>query len=139
WDLAGRGTEGTLKGWTLEPVDGVVCKWFAWSAEYPETEVWGQEPKTAPKKIDEPMEIAGKAEFLRLLPKPFATLKAIDPKARTVTLLLDGDKEANTWPVEPDAESKIAGFWGRLEQLRSAITFGSGSNSTARRSPSRWP
>jgi len=57
-------------------------------------------------------EIAGRSEFLRLLPKPFATLKAVDPKERTVTLLIDGEKEAKTWPVEPDAELKVGGWWG---------------------------
>ena len=63
-------------------------------------------------------EVAGKSEFLRLLPKPFAVLRAVDPQRRTVTLLLDGDKEAKVWPVEADAEIKVAGWWGRLEQLR---------------------
>lgn len=107
WDVAGRGVAGDLKGWTLEPIDSVVCKWFAWSAEYPGTEVHGEATEM----------VAGKAEFLRLLPKPFAKLTALDAKARTVTLLLDGEKEAKTWPVEPDAEVKVAGFWGRLEQF----------------------
>jgi hypothetical protein len=53
-----------------------------------------------------------------LLPKPFATLKATDLKAHTVTLLLDGEKVAKVWPVEPDAEVKVAGFWGRLDQFK---------------------
>src|SRR5262249_8196388 len=57
-------------------------------------------------------------EFLRLLPKPFATVQGIDAKAHSVTLLLDGEKEAKTWPLEPDAEVKVGGWWGRLEQLR---------------------
>src|SRR5439155_21003239 len=67
------------------------------------------------KKIKE---IAGTAEFLRLLPKPFATLKALDAKARTVTLLFEGEKVAKVWPVEPDAELLVSGWWGRLEQLQ---------------------
>lgn len=117
WDVAGRATEGELKGWTLEPVDFVVCKWFAWSAEYPETEVFGQ-AKPDEKKEDAIKEIAGAAEFLRLLPKPFATLKAVDAKARTVTLLIEGETVAKGWPVEPDAEVKVMGWWGRLEQLK---------------------
>ena len=40
------------------------------------------------------------------------------PKARTVTLLMDGEKVAKVWPIEPDAEIKIMGWWGRLEQLK---------------------
>jgi len=67
------------------------------------------------KKIKE---IAGTAEFLRLLPKPFATLKALDAKARTVTLLFEGEKVAKAWPVEADAEVLVSGWWGRLEQFQ---------------------
>jgi Protein of unknown function (DUF3179) len=29
WDIAGRAVEGTLKGWTLEWLDGTQVKWFA--------------------------------------------------------------------------------------------------------------
>ena len=58
------------------------------------------------------------AEFLRLLPKPFGVVKAIDPKARTVSLLLDGEKVAKVWSIEPDAEVKVNGFWGRLDQFK---------------------
>ena len=39
WDIAGRAVEGELTGWTLEWLDSVQVKWFAWSAEYPETNV----------------------------------------------------------------------------------------------------
>jgi hypothetical protein len=122
WDVAGRSTEGELKGWTLAWVDSVQVKWFAWSAEHPQTELFTEKPTVAPtpgadaKKAIK--EVAGTAEFLRLLPKPFATLKAVDPGSRTVTLLIEGEKEEKLWPVEPDAEMKVAGWWGRLEQFR---------------------
>jgi hypothetical protein len=124
WDPAGRCVAGRRKGWVLDPVDAVVCKWFAWSAEYPDTELFevGVEAAPPPRKAADAKakikEIAGTAEFLRVLPKPFATLKAIDPKARTVTLLIDGETVAKVWPVEPDAEIKVGGWWGRLEQLK---------------------
>ncbi len=39
WDIAGRAVEGELKGWTLVWLDSVQVKWFAWSVEYPETNV----------------------------------------------------------------------------------------------------
>jgi hypothetical protein len=39
FDVAGRCVEGPLKGWTLEPLDAVQVKWFAWAGEYPKTEV----------------------------------------------------------------------------------------------------
>jgi hypothetical protein len=40
WDAAGRGLNRKRTGWVLEPVDAVVCKWFAWSAEYPQTTIY---------------------------------------------------------------------------------------------------
>ncbi|MBX7105078.1 MAG: DUF3179 domain-containing protein [Gemmataceae bacterium] len=39
FDEFGRGISGSLKGWTLAPIDAVVVKWWAWSAEYPDTTV----------------------------------------------------------------------------------------------------
>jgi hypothetical protein len=70
-------------------VDSVQAKWFAWAAEYPDTTVHvAEKPATDPNQNVKV--VAGTAEFLRLLPKPFAILKGIDPKGRTVTLQLDG-------------------------------------------------
>ncbi len=40
WDVTGRAYEGELKGWTLEWLDAVQVKWFAWAAEYPETSIY---------------------------------------------------------------------------------------------------
>jgi Protein of unknown function (DUF3179) len=123
WDVAGRCVAGELQGYTLEWVDSVQVKWFAWAAEYPETSVYGgaKLDHCAPAAADSnktSKALAGKAEFLRLLPKPFATLKAVDTRKRTVTLLLDGETTAKVWPVEPDAEVKVGGWWGRLEQFQ---------------------
>ncbi|HEV3118600.1 MAG TPA: DUF3179 domain-containing (seleno)protein [Gemmataceae bacterium] len=42
WDIAGRGVDGLLKGWTLEWVDSTQVKWFAWAAEYPGTSIYEQ-------------------------------------------------------------------------------------------------
>jgi hypothetical protein len=42
WDIAGRAVEGELKGWTLDWVDSVQVKWFAWAAEYPRTSIAGK-------------------------------------------------------------------------------------------------
>jgi hypothetical protein len=117
WDIAGRCIDGELKGWTLEWVDSVQVKWLAWAAEYPQTTIYATQQPTSAEANKKVKEIAGTAEFLRLLPKPFATLRAVDAKNRTVTLLLDGDKTEKVWPVEADAELKVAGWWGRLEQF----------------------
>jgi hypothetical protein len=44
WDIAGRAIDGELKGWTLEWLDGVQAKWFAWAAEYPDTSIYAPTP-----------------------------------------------------------------------------------------------
>lgn len=122
WDIAGRCVAGELKGWTLQWLDSVQVKWLAWSAEYPETTIYEPQAAALPAKApaglqNKVKEVAGTAEFLRLLPKPFATLRAVDPVARTVTLQVEGEQEAKVWPVEPDAEVKVHCWWGRLEQF----------------------
>jgi hypothetical protein len=120
WDVAGRCVAGELKGYTLAGVDSVQVKWFAWAAEYRDTSIYEPRKTADPARANKQVKaIAGTAEFLRLLPKPFATVTRIDPDARTVSLLADGEKEAKTWPVEPDAEVKVAGWWGRLAQFKS--------------------
>src|ERR1051326_4776316 len=73
------------------------------------------EPKSVETKVKE---IAGVAEFLKSVPKHFATLQSVDPARRRVTLLVEGDKLAKTWPLMPDAEVKFAGWWGRLDQFK---------------------
>lgn len=40
WTLAGRGIDGPLKGKELTWAPGIQCRWFAWSSEYPQTEVF---------------------------------------------------------------------------------------------------
>src|SRR5262249_49028703 len=73
-----------------------------------------------PKKVETKVkEIAGVAEFLRGVPKHFASLQAVDSARRRITLLIEGDKLAKTWDLMPDAEVKVAGWWGRLEQFKS--------------------
>jgi hypothetical protein len=52
------------------------------------------------------------------VPKHFATLKAVDPAGHRVTLLLDGETLPKVWPLVPDAEVKVAGWWGRLDQFQ---------------------
>jgi hypothetical protein len=67
---------------------------------------------------DKIKEVAGTAEFLRSVPKHFAALKAVDVAQRRVTLLIEGEKLAKVWPVAGDAEIKVHGWWGRLDQFR---------------------
>jgi hypothetical protein len=119
WDVAGRAVAGPLNGWTLEWLDSTQVKWFAWAAEYPETSVYGQTPApNAAPPPDKAKEVAGTAEFLRAVPKRFARLESVDAANRRVTLLVEGEKEPKAWALAPDAEIKVKGWWGRLEQLR---------------------
>jgi hypothetical protein len=70
------------------------------------------------KKIEKTIrEVAGTAEFLRSLPKRFGTLVSVDVPRRTVRIRFDGDKNDYEWLLTEDAEIKIDGWWGRLDQL----------------------
>jgi hypothetical protein len=40
FDITGRAVSGPLKGRTLRWLDGTQCRWFAWAAEYPKTELF---------------------------------------------------------------------------------------------------
>jgi hypothetical protein len=79
---------------------------------------YGQGDKTDPKKLnDKVKEIAGTAEFLRSVPKHFATLKGVDLARNRVTLLIEGEVLPKVWPLVPDAEIKVLGWWGRLSDF----------------------
>lgn len=39
WTIEGRAIDGPSRGKTLRWLPGVQCRWFAWAAEYPETEL----------------------------------------------------------------------------------------------------
>src|SRR5229473_3675222 len=77
-----------------------------------------QKPAADKKTVnDKVKEIAGTSEFLRSVPKHFATLKNVDRTQLRVTLLIEGEKLAKVWPLVPDTEIKRAGWWARLDQL----------------------
>ena len=40
WSLAGRAVDGPLKGQELTWVNSVQCKWYAWAAEFPHTQIY---------------------------------------------------------------------------------------------------
>jgi hypothetical protein len=40
WTLAGRGVDGPLKGRELTWVESLQCRWYAWAAENPGTEIY---------------------------------------------------------------------------------------------------
>ena len=47
WTVEGRAVAGPLQGKTLIWLPGVQCKWFAWAAEYPATEIYSPSEKRA--------------------------------------------------------------------------------------------
>ena len=120
WDIAGRAADGTLKDWTLTWLDGTQVRWFAWSAEYPATTVYGEKKPsdTGAAKPKGPKMVAGTAEFLRSVPKEYATLRSVDVARHQIAVVAEGDDMPRIWPLTPDAEVKIAGWWGRLDQLQ---------------------
>jgi hypothetical protein len=70
------------------------------------------------RRVDKTIrEVAGSAEYLRSVPKRWATLTAKAPAARTVTLHVEGEAKPRDWPLAPDAEVKVLGWWGRLDQF----------------------
>jgi hypothetical protein len=96
----------------------LLCLWpGSLPAAAPEPTPAGQGGKPAPGVNEKIKEVAGTAEFLRAVPKHFATLQAVDPPRRRVTLLLEGEKLAKVWQLAADAEVKVAGWWGRLDQF----------------------
>ena len=120
WDVAGRAVEGELKGWTLAWLDSTQVKWFAWAAEYPMTTIYEDKKPSAgkPKVADAIKEVAGSAEFLRNVPKKFGNIKTVNLAQHSVVLQLDGDTDATTWSITGDAEFKVNGWWGRLDQFQ---------------------
>jgi Protein of unknown function (DUF3179) len=51
--IEGRAVSGPLKDKTLTWIDSVQCRWFAWAAEYPETEVYGAAGAVQPAAGDD--------------------------------------------------------------------------------------
>ena len=60
-----------------------------------------------------------KSRLLRKSPKRFATFRGADPKRGEVELLMEGEEDVRVWKLDSDAELKVRGFWGRLEEFRS--------------------
>ncbi len=71
-----------------------------------------------PPKQDKDKPPAGKAEMLRQMPKKYAAFVSADADKLQVTLHVEGEKEPKTWPINPDAEIKVHGWWGRLNQFQ---------------------
>ncbi len=138
FDVAGRCLSGKLKGWSLKACDGVVVKWYAWFAEFPNTKIVSPTlsekkkieanktekndsnnriKKSTSVKSGKIKEIAGTAELLKSIPKYQTTLIRYDLQKRSVILQLNGQKESKVYNLLDDAEIRFRGWWGRLEQF----------------------
>lgn len=53
WGIEGRAQSGPLKGKTLRWVDSVQCRWFAWAAEYPDTELYSRDETAKSDRANE--------------------------------------------------------------------------------------
>lgn len=69
-----------------------------------------------PEEKKAPKEVAGKADVMRHVKKHFAIFRGVE-KAGEVSLQIGGQDRESSWPVLPDAQIKIDGWWGRLEQV----------------------
>src|SRR5262249_41659374 len=49
WAIAGRAVSGPRKGQTLRWLPGVMVKWYAWVAEYPQTSIVQTQSGRGPK------------------------------------------------------------------------------------------
>jgi hypothetical protein len=57
-----------------------------------------------------------RASLLRSALKPYATFQGVDREGRIV-LRGEGDADEKTWAVDPEAEIRVQGYWGGLEDL----------------------
>lgn len=46
WSLAGRGIDGPLRGHELTWAKSIQCRWYAWSSEYPQTQLYASPKET---------------------------------------------------------------------------------------------
>ena len=61
--------------------------------------------------------IKGRATLLRTALKPHAAFLGFDAARGELRLRAENDAQEKTWPVDPDAEVRVQGGWGGLEDL----------------------
>lgn len=73
-----------------------------------------QRPKEDPKE----RLLKNRTRLLRRSPKHFAMLRAVRAEPREIEVKLEKSGEVRKLRLEPDAEVRVSGWWGRLEHLR---------------------
>ena len=115
WTVEGRAVEGPLKGKTLAWLPGVQCKWFAWVAEYPATEIYSAAEKLP--DVSEAMTaklIAGERLDWDKLVKTTGYLVEKDEVGRSITLFTDQDKREHRLSYNSQTEFHVEGAWGSV-------------------------
>ena len=119
WTIEGRAVEGPLKDQTLAWLPGVKCQWFAWAAEYPQTEIYSPQKKGA--EPSEPL-VAKLIEGERLdwdqLVKTAGYVVKRDSGRKTITVFTENDKEEHELLLTPHTEFHVDGAWGRCGGFR---------------------
>ncbi|MEX2111862.1 MAG: DUF3179 domain-containing (seleno)protein [Pirellulales bacterium] len=101
--IEGRAVSGPLKGKTLGWIDSVQCRWFAWAAEYPETEIHGTAPPRLSKAgADARSKLPAQKTLEMVLSTPAGVTSAVIDGWRRegftgVVLLLDEGHAAATY------------------------------------------
>jgi hypothetical protein len=113
WTIEGRAVEGPLKDQTLAWLPGVMCRWFAWAAEYPQTEIYA--PDKNGTQASEPL-VARLIEGERLdwdqLVKTAGYVVKKDPARKTITVFSENDMKEHELLLTPQTEFHVDGAWG---------------------------
>ena len=109
--VEGRAVSGPLKGKTLTWIDSVQCRWFAWAAEYPNTEIHGTatgRPTETGRDVRSTIPEKKAAEMVFVMPD-IVTPELIERWRRegftAVVVLLDEDHSTDAYRAAATAAS----------------------------------
>ena len=114
WSIEGRAIEGPLQGKTLRWLPGVQCKWFAWAAENPKTEIYMLPTKAVAESPPPPIAklIHGERLDWDQHVKTTGRIIRLDDAGKTVTAFADSDKKEHLVRLTPHTEFFVHGAWG---------------------------
>jgi hypothetical protein len=109
--VEGRAVSGSLKGKTLTWVDSVQCKWFAWAAENPKTEIHSVatgQPIDAARQPQSAIPAKQPTEMVFDVPDAVTLQQIKDWRGEgftAIVVLLDEDHSADTYRAAATAAS----------------------------------